>query len=322
MFYSDAHTHLNNKILYPSREKHIQDFYEKWWRLLINIGVNESYNTKGIEIAENISKKQSNYPDLIVKSTIGIHPCEIADGTITLENRQDEYSRLRQLYESHKQHIVAIGECGIDLHYPDTEKTVPLQQQVFRDQCLMARTHHLPLVIHSRDARDQTREVVEEFKDLCLYFHCRSYERWQTEYINKHLPDYYIGFCANISYPKATNIRESLSWLLYHHNHYPDRFIDAKKIQITASIDPTWTQFMRQHMIDRIGYDSWSNFVLETDAPYLAPQARRWDINTPAMIVEHYDYISHITHIDKWLLCERMMANTKRLYRIPPWKGA
>ncbi len=73
---------------------------------------------------------------------------------------------------------------------------------------------------------------------------------------------------------------------------------------------------MRQHMIDRMGYDSRSHFVLETDAPYLAPQTMRGETNTPAMIVEHYDYVSHITHIDKELLCERMMENTKRLYRI------
>lgn len=69
-------------------------------------------------------------------------------------------------------------------------------------------------------------------------------------------------------------------------------------------------------MIDRMGYDSWSHFVLETDAPYLAPQTMRGETNTPAMIDQHYDYISHVYKIDKELLCKWMMQNTKNLYKL------
>lgn len=316
MFYSDAHTHLNSDILYPDRHRHLQDFYDKGGRLLINIGVDESYNSKGLAIAAEVANTKNRYPDLLVKATVGIHPYEVVCGHISTVNWQQEYDRLREHYHTHSQHIVAIGECGIDLHYPETSNTVTLQQQVFRDQCLLAREYSLPIVIHSRDAREQTREVVQEFKDLCLYFHCRSYGPWEVDYIKNNFPDYYIGFCANISYPKATTIRESLSYLLYHHNHYPDVFIDAKKTAITPGKDPTWTKFMRQHMIDRMGYDSWSHFVLETDAPYLAPQTMRGETNTPAMIDQHYDYISHVYKIDKELLCKWMMQNTKNLYKL------
>ena len=50
--YCDAHTHLNNDILYPHRQTHLDDFTHSGGTVLINVGVNQSYNTRGIEIAK------------------------------------------------------------------------------------------------------------------------------------------------------------------------------------------------------------------------------------------------------------------------------
>ncbi len=70
--------------------------------------------------------------------------------------------------------IAAIGECGMDAHYPDYTTTIrSVQQAFFRRQCLLAREYNLPIVIHSRDAFDETYEVLEEFTDVSIYMHCR-----------------------------------------------------------------------------------------------------------------------------------------------------
>lgn len=78
------------------------------------------------------------------------------------------------LLQEHQNHIVAIGECGIDAHYPGRgNQHLRLQQNLFHAQLQCARDFQLPVVIHSRDAYAQTKEVLEEFRDCKLYMHCR-----------------------------------------------------------------------------------------------------------------------------------------------------
>lgn len=110
----------------------------------------------------------------MVKATIGYHPSEVCFGNITTENLDERLSALRLLYEENKEHIVAIGECGIDTHY-DGEKHIELQKELFRRQCELAREFKLPIVIHSRSDFESTWEVVKEFREEKIYFHCFGY---------------------------------------------------------------------------------------------------------------------------------------------------
>ncbi|MBP6910105.1 TatD family hydrolase [Patescibacteria group bacterium] len=55
--------------------------------------------------------------ECVVKATIGYHPSEACFEKITKENLDEKILALRKLYENNKEHIVAIGECGIDTHY-------------------------------------------------------------------------------------------------------------------------------------------------------------------------------------------------------------
>ena len=55
------------------------------------------------------------------------------------------------------------------------------------------------------------------------------------------------------------------------------------------------------------------NILIETDAPYLAPQSHRGETNTPAMIVETYKYISALLGMD---ITPQVVENAKRCYKI------
>ena len=68
----------------------------------------------------------------MVKSTIGYHPESCGDGEISEEDIQKKMSDLKKLYEENKEHIVAIGECGIDKHYPCSEAHLPLQKKLLK----------------------------------------------------------------------------------------------------------------------------------------------------------------------------------------------
>jgi TatD DNase family protein len=79
-------------------------------------------------------------------------------------------NELENLYEEKSDHIVAIGECGIDLHFPDNPP-LEVQQNALRLQAELARKLNLPLMIHSRDGFHETMEVLRKFSDLKIYFH-------------------------------------------------------------------------------------------------------------------------------------------------------
>lgn len=129
-----------------------------------------------------------------------------------------------------KEHIVAIGECGIDLYYPGASDFLDFQKEIFMKQCELARELKLPIVIHSRVAFDETIEVLQAFKELKIYFHCWSYGVEQLETLLKSFPQIWIGYTGICTYPKSTENKACL--------------------QATP--------------LDKI--------LLETDAPYLAPQ--------------------------------------------------
>ena len=70
----------------------------------------------GIHIAQQASKNEA-FKDLIVKATIGIHPCEVGMRKITDSNIESEQQKLLDLYKAHKDVTVGIGEIGIDTYY-------------------------------------------------------------------------------------------------------------------------------------------------------------------------------------------------------------
>lgn len=117
---------------------------------------------------------------------------------------------LQALYEKNKEHIVAIGECGIDTHYPDGAENIELQKELFHRQCQLAKDLGLPVVIHSRDDFDSTREVVKNFVDQKIYFHCYGYGKDEISILQEACHQLRVGFCGNVTYPKAQPLRDAL----------------------------------------------------------------------------------------------------------------
>ena len=82
---------------------------------MVNVGVDLERSQKAVTITQQAQEK---FPDMFVKATIGFHPSEVCFGKIS--NTQDitiAIQLLKKLYADNKEHIVAIGEGGIDTHY-------------------------------------------------------------------------------------------------------------------------------------------------------------------------------------------------------------
>lgn len=153
---------------------------------LVNIGANEEYNQNALQISQ---QAQSSFPQLWVKCSLGLHPCDVKN---TSQDVNLEYLKLKTQIEQNREHIVAIGECGIDLYYPEGAEYFRLQQELFKMQCELARELELPIVIHSRSAFEETLEILQEFSDLKIYFHCWSYSKEELEKLLATFPKLWI----------------------------------------------------------------------------------------------------------------------------------
>jgi len=260
----DSHTHLNSDQLYPDREQHLADFVNVWGKGLVNIWVNNEWNLRALHISKY------NSTDCFVWVALWIHPGEISySHTINhSQDIQDQMAQLRTLLKRHRdnKHIVAIWECGIDAHFDRDKDIQSLQVELFVSQCELARELNLPIVIHSRDNFTLTLEVLRQFTDLKIYFHCRWYTPDDVMLAVQTLPDLWIWFCGNTTYPKAILLRDSLD----------------KAVELGV------------------------NILLETDAPYLSPQSVRWQKNNPSNVQFLYDWASETyPDIDWYSRCKK-----------------
>ncbi len=97
-----------------------------------------------------------------VRATAGLHPHDAS-------RFDDEWDELRGL--AREPEVVAVGECGFDLYY--NHSPLDAQEHAFREQIRLARTIELPLVVHTRDAWDDTFRVLEaEARPDIVVFHC------------------------------------------------------------------------------------------------------------------------------------------------------
>ena len=132
-----------------------------------------------------------------VYAAIGVHPHD-ADGF----RRADE-EWIGELAEQPK--VVAIGECGLD-YYRDNA-TREGQMRAFVTQIGLARELHLPLVIHTRDADDDTLAVLgREAEDQPVILHCFSMVERLDEVIER---GYLTSFAGQLTYPTATGLQDA-----------------------------------------------------------------------------------------------------------------
>jgi len=152
--YIDTHCHLSVED-YDDIDFVIKENRDAGIDKIIISGCTKESITESLEIA-------SRYEDVYV--TIGYHPSEASITTI------DDIVLLEEQIKNSK--VVGIGEIGLDYHYG--KENIEEQHRLFRRQLAMADRHHLPVVIHSRDATEDTISILKEFPNVKGDIHCFS----------------------------------------------------------------------------------------------------------------------------------------------------
>ncbi len=209
--YYDSHTHLNTPKLFENRLWYLEHFIQQGWKWLVNVWADDFYNQKALEIRQETQKlkQQWKIPDnIIVLSALAYHPLEIAfNPEINLDNLKN---KIENLILENKNNIVAIWETWIDLHQEQFKTTISKQQELFKFHLDLASKLNLPIMIHSRDWFDETFEVLQWYKNLKIYLHCRWYDQQEIEKLLNRKSDIFFGFCGNITYKNAENLRRSI----------------------------------------------------------------------------------------------------------------
>lgn len=187
--FDDKPLHINEKDI---AQKIVDDAMAHNVSTIINVGTSLIESKNCITLAQWFA---NNY------AVVGIHP---NDCTSSWHKELQELKQFLIKKESLK--IVGIGECGLDFHYPDYNKA--RQTDAFKAQIELALEYNLALVIHTRDARDETLRVLEEYKNDIKrgIIHCfsedLSFARQVIEW------QFALGLGGTITYPKNNYLRE------------------------------------------------------------------------------------------------------------------
>ncbi|HWC50252.1 MAG TPA: TatD family hydrolase [Nitrospira sp.] len=185
----DTHTHLDDARYDADRDAMIQRARQAGVTAFVTIGCDLTTSRSAVTLADRHAD---------IYASIGVHPHEVK------HIRDDWYDELRRLAQHAK--VVAYGEIGLDYHYNHSPPKD--QRERFREQIQLARDLHLPVVIHTREAQEDTISILKEEKasEVGGVFHCFSGDAW----LAKDALDlgFYLSFSGILTFNNATMLRE------------------------------------------------------------------------------------------------------------------
>lgn len=255
----DTHAHLHDPWIGDDLPDVIARAGEAGVERIVTIGCSLEDSRNALAVAEQYDN---------VWATLGVHPHDAKDWS---EATADEFRRMAE-----SEQVVAIGEIGLDFYRnlsPHAD-----QYQAFEAQLGLADELELPVVIHSRDAHEDTFGILEDWAQQwdrptpVGVIHCFSGDPDLAH--RYHDLGFLISFAGPVTYPKNDALRAAAASLPLH------------------------------------------AIVIETDAPYLSPQPQRGKRNEPANIHHTADQIADVRGESLRVVVEQSTANGLCLFRI------
>lgn len=275
----DTHCHLHFKSFDKDREDVISRCIERG--LVMNtVGTQQSSCITAVELADRHEQ---------IYATVGLHPVHhhkvrVDEESACFISKCEEFdaNTIEELLNRSSK-VIAIGETGLDAyHVPkdqDLHEVLNKQWELFLKHVDLARKHNLPLVIHVRDCHE---EMIKRLKDVNIkqggVMHCYT-DNWKQakEYLSM---GFYLGFTGVITFPpKKTNPKPQLDL----------------------------TEVVKKMPIDRM--------LVETDAPFLAPQKYRGKRSEPWMVEQVIAKVSEVKGMAKEEVRQITTENARQLFK-------
>ena len=192
----DTHAHYDDEAFDADREVLLASMQEHGIEKLVNV-------CASIDGLQDTVKLIEKYP--FIYGAVGVHPDDAEQMT------EETLAEIRRI--SHMDKMIAIGEIGLDYYWHKEKKEHEIQQKMFRAQMEIAREEKLPFMIHSRDAAEDTLNIVREYMQGGMYggiIHCFSYSREiAAEYWNMGL---YLGIGGVVTFKNAKKLKEVVQY--------------------------------------------------------------------------------------------------------------
>lgn len=229
----DSHTHVSGLEFDQDRADILKRAFEVC-EAFIDVGCGKEADS--FQRAKNLAESDER-----IYFTAGVHPHDA-------EAIGKDKTRLEEILSLVKHpKFVALGECGLDYFYDHSPRD--LQKQVFAWHIQKAEELQIPLMIHTRDAEADTKELLHDFSGTAI-FHCFTGTKELALFgVDK---GFFVSFSGIITFKKAENVREAF---------------DAIPLK---------------------------NILIETDAPYLAPNPKRGKRNEPHFIQHTAQYLADL----------------------------
>lgn len=266
MILVDSHCHIDSADFDADRDSIIERAQSAGVKYLLNVGTGEP-ESGSFERAVQIGESREN-----VFTAIGIHPHDAK----TFNERAER--QLINLAKSSRK-VVGWGEIGLDFYYDHSPREI--QFEVFRRQIHIAGDLNLPIIIHSRDANEETVQILTE---ECAHpgfaggvMHCFGGTAAMAEELMQI--GFYISFAGNVTFKKADELREA------------------------ARVVP----------LERL--------LVETDCPFLAPVPLRGKRNEPAFVVETAKFLAEFKGVEFEEIAQATTQNFSDLFQIDLNRG-
>ena len=185
----DTHAHYDDSAFEDDRKELIAGLLEHGIGYVVNVGASIFSSKQTLELVKE-------YP--FFYGAVGVHPSEVGELT------EEGIAFLRKA--ALKERVVAIGEIGLDYYWDKSEREV--QKKWFVRQLELAREVELPVIIHSRDAAQDTMDILKEQKaeEIGGVIHCFSYSvEVAKECLNM---GFYLGIGGVVTFPNAKKLQE------------------------------------------------------------------------------------------------------------------
>ena len=191
----DSHCHIDGEAFDADRDEVVRRANDAGVEMMLTIGTGDPHTDdfrKAVAVAESYGN---------VFASVGVHPHDAklyddaAEGHLTALTKSEK--------------VIAWGEIGLDFYYDHSPRDV--QREIFRRQIRKARELNLPIIVHSRDADDETVEIIREecsgddFPGGVM--HCFGGTPLMAEQLMEL--GFLISFAGNVTFKKADNLRDA-----------------------------------------------------------------------------------------------------------------
>ena len=186
----DSHCHLTFEGLHETLEDVLQRSRANAVDTWVTIGTNQAQSLDAVTLAQRVEG---------IHATVGLHPHEAKDLSDALMTQMEAWASLEC--------VVALGEMGLDYYYDFSPRD--RQAQAFAEQLALAARLNMPVVIHTRDAFDETLGILKDFDGALdrVVLHCFTGD---VEQARAGLDrGYFISFSGVVTFKNARSVREA-----------------------------------------------------------------------------------------------------------------